>query len=63
MNIRRWLAVLAFCAIAWAAGQAGAQGVTTGAISGIVTTAQGQPVGGADVIAIHERLRARRTRA
>ena len=54
MYIRRWLAVLAFCAVAGPAGQAFAQGVTTGAISGIVTTPQGQPVGGADVIAIHE---------
>ena len=31
-----------------------AQGVTTGAISGIVTDAQQQPVAGASVIAIHE---------
>ena len=54
MYIRRWLAVLAFCAVAGPAGQVFAQGVTTGAISGIVTTLQGQPVGGADVIAIHE---------
>jgi outer membrane receptor protein involved in Fe transport len=54
MYIRRWLAVLAFCAIAWPASQGFAQGVTTGAIGGIVTTAQGQPVEGADVIAIHE---------
>ncbi len=54
MHIRRWLAVLAFCALTWPAGQAFAQGVTTGAISGIVTTPQGQPVEGAEVIAIHE---------
>src|SRR4051812_24815543 len=31
-----------------------AQGATTGSISGVVTTAQGQPVPGASVIAIHE---------
>ena len=34
--------------------QAAAQGVTTGAISGIVTTPDKQPVPGASVIAIHE---------
>jgi hypothetical protein len=33
---------------------AAAQGVTTGAMSGIVTNAQQQPVAGANVIAIHE---------
>src|SRR5687767_8753352 len=54
MYIRRWLAVLACCAVAWPASQAFAQGGTTGAISGVVTTAQGQPVQGAEVIAIHE---------
>ncbi len=54
MYIRRWLTVLAFCAMAWPAGQAFAQGVTTGAISGLVTNPQGQAVAGADVIAIHE---------
>ena len=33
---------------------AGAQGVTTGVMSGVITTPQGQPVPGASVIAIHE---------
>ncbi|MGE0394272.1 MAG: carboxypeptidase regulatory-like domain-containing protein [Vicinamibacterales bacterium] len=33
---------------------AGAQGVTTGIMSGVVTNVQGQPVAGASVIAIHE---------
>jgi hypothetical protein len=54
MYIRRWLAVLAFLAVAWPAGAAFAQGVTTGAISGIVTNQQGQPVENAEVVAIHE---------
>jgi hypothetical protein len=55
MYIRRWPVVLAFCAVAaWPFGNLYAQGVTTGAISGIVTDAQQQPVAGASVIAIHE---------
>ena len=32
----------------------GAQGVTTGVMSGVITNAQNQPVAGASVIAIHE---------
>lgn len=55
MYIRRWPVLLAFCAVAaWPLGNLYAQGVTTGAISGIVTDAQQQPVAGASVIAIHE---------
>src|SRR5688572_11130246 len=55
MYIRRWPVVLAFCAVAaWPFGNLYAQGVTTGAISGIVTDAQQEPVAGASVIAIHE---------
>src|SRR5688572_6152174 len=55
MYIRRWPVVLAFCAVAaWPFGNLYAQGVTTGAISGIVTNTQQQPVAGASVIAIHE---------
>src|SRR5688572_16498343 len=55
MYIRRWPVVLAFCAVAaWPFGNLYAQGVTTGAISGIVTDAQQQPVASASVIAIHE---------
>ena len=46
-------AFLAICALLPAA-PAAAQGVTTGAMSGIVTNATGQPVAGASVIAIHE---------
>ncbi len=50
-------AVLSFCAASWpigSAGHASAQGLTTGGIAGVVTSAQKQPVGGASVIAIHE---------
>jgi hypothetical protein len=53
MDFRRWLAFCAFCAIVWPTA-AHAQGVTTGAISGIVVNAQQQPVAGATVLAIHE---------
>ena len=44
---------VAFAAVSAPAGLA-AQGVTTGSMSGVVTGAQGQPVSGASVIAIHE---------
>lgn len=54
MYISRWLALLAFCAIAWPMHAVYAQGVTTGALSGIVVDPQQQPVAGASVIAIHE---------
>jgi outer membrane receptor protein involved in Fe transport len=50
----RTLALLAFCVLMWPTGRVDAQGVTTGAMSGIVKDAQGQPVSGARVIAIHE---------
>ncbi len=48
----RALVLLALCVLALP-GTSAAQGVTTGAVTGIVTTAQGQPVQGASVIAIH----------
>jgi hypothetical protein len=51
---RRAAALLAFCALLWPASPAFAQGVTTGALAGIVLDAQQQPVAGASVIAIHE---------
>ncbi|OFW02448.1 MAG: hypothetical protein A3I61_13150 [Acidobacteria bacterium RIFCSPLOWO2_02_FULL_68_18] len=51
--MRRWLALLAFCAVVWPTG-AFTQGVTTGAVSGIVIDPQQQPVAGATVLAIHE---------
>jgi Carboxypeptidase regulatory-like domain len=40
-------------ALLWPAAVAYAQGVTTGALNGIVTTDQQQPIQGATVIAIH----------
>jgi len=54
MYMRRWLILLAVCAVAWPMGDTYAQGVTTGAITGIVSDSQQQPVAGASVIAIHE---------
>ncbi|MBI2188213.1 MAG: TonB-dependent receptor [Acidobacteria bacterium] len=51
---KRWLALLAFCAVVWPADAASAQGVTTGAISGIVVDQQQQAVAGATVLAVHE---------
>jgi hypothetical protein len=47
-------ALLALCTLPGAFAPAAAQGVTTGALSGIVTDAQMQPVAGASIIAIHE---------
>ena len=47
-------ALLAFCSVMFCPSQALAQGVTTGAMAGIVTNTQMQPVQGASVIAIHE---------
>jgi len=57
-NATVWLGLrtctfIALVALLWPAGHAGAQGVTTGAISGVVTNEQQQPVAGASVIAIH----------
>ena len=51
-RIYRTLCFMALCALAWPA-HAAAQGVTTGALAGRVVNAQGQPVAGASVIAIH----------
>ncbi len=48
----RTFAVLALAALVWPV-EAGAQGVTTGALSGRVIDAQQQPIAGANVIAIH----------
>lgn len=50
----RTLGLLTLCALLWPMSHAIAQGVTTGAMSGIVTNAQQQPIVGANVIAIHE---------
>ncbi len=49
----RTVALLALCAVSWPAGDAYAQGVTTGSIIGIVTNDQQQPVAGANVVAVH----------
>jgi hypothetical protein len=51
------ICTLVMCAIAvvvMASAPVHAQGVTTGALAGVVTNAQGQPIAGASVIAIHE---------
>jgi len=47
-------ALVTLCSVLLCPGQVLAQGVTTGAISGVVTNTQMQPVPGASVIAIHE---------
>ena len=49
----RTLVLLALCALLWPAGRLHAQGVTTGALNGLVTNEQQRPVPGANVIAIH----------
>jgi hypothetical protein len=49
----RTLALMALCVLLWPAAAAYAQGVTTGALSGIVTNDRDEPVAGANVIAIH----------
>jgi hypothetical protein len=54
VRLGRTLALLALGVLLQANGTAWAQGVTTGALSGVVTNAQMQPVAGASVIAIHE---------
>src|SRR5712692_5116432 len=50
----RTLALLASCALWWPVGQAYAQGVTTGSVTGIVTDPQRQVVPGATVVAVHD---------
>ncbi len=54
LTVCRTLALLASCALLWPIGHAYAQGVTTGAITGVVTDPQGLPVPGASVVAVHE---------
>ena len=48
----RSLAVLVCCVLLWPTGRASAQGVTTGAISGVVKDAQGAVIPGATVLAV-----------
>jgi hypothetical protein len=50
----RTVALVVFCALLWSAGPAGAQGVTTSGITGIVKDSQGAVVPGASVVAVHE---------
>ena len=45
---------LAVCVLLWPVGRADAQGVTTGAITGVVKDAQGAVIPGATVIAVHQ---------
>src|SRR3954451_16415349 len=50
----RSLMLLACCVLVWPASRANAQGVTTGAISGVVKDAQGAVIPGATVLAVHQ---------
>src|SRR3954463_8254671 len=50
----RSLALLVCCVLLWPAGRADAQGVTTGAISGVVKDAQGAVIPGATILAVHQ---------
>src|SRR4051794_37924089 len=54
-NATKWLSfvLLVLCVAAWPFDRAYAQGVTTGAITGLVKDAQQNPVSGASVVAIH----------
>ena len=53
-TLLRSLALLVCCVLLWPAGRADAQGVTTGAISGVVKDAQGAVIPGATVLAVHQ---------
>ena len=54
-HVRGWLALFAFCALVVSPmADVYAQGVTTGAIAGVVVNPQQEPVAGASVIAVHE---------
>ena len=50
----RSFAMLAVCVLLWPVGRAAAQGVTTGAITGVVKDAQGAVIPGATVLAVHQ---------
>jgi hypothetical protein len=54
LSVRTTLALIALCVLCWPAGQAHAQGVTTGSITGVVVDAQKAAVPGASVVAVHE---------
>src|SRR3954454_19490232 len=53
-TLLRSLMLLACCVLLWPAGRASAQGVTTGAISGVIKDAQGAVIPGATVVAVHQ---------
>jgi outer membrane receptor protein involved in Fe transport len=53
-HLKNSAAMLVVIGLLWPAHHVAAQGVTSGTIAGIVTTADKQPVPGASVIAIHE---------
>jgi hypothetical protein len=46
--------MFAICVLLWPAGRANAQGVTTGATSGVVKDAQGAVIPGATILAVHQ---------
>jgi len=50
----RTFALVAVCVLLWPAGRVDAQGVTTGAISGVVKDDQGAVIPGATVVAVHQ---------
>src|SRR3981081_3752881 len=50
----RSLALLVCCVLLWPVGRVDAQGVTTGAISGVVKDAQGAVIRGVTVLAVHQ---------
>ena len=53
-TLLRSLTLLVCCVLLWPAGRADAQGVTTGAMTGVVKDAQGAVIPGATVIAVHQ---------
>jgi hypothetical protein len=53
-TISRTIPLLVFCVLAWPAGRASAQGVTTGAATGVVKDAQGGVIPGVSVTGVHE---------
>src|SRR5580765_472681 len=50
----RSLMILVCCVLLWPVGRADAQGVTTGAMSGVVKDAQGAVIPGATLLAVHQ---------
>src|SRR3954468_15116047 len=53
-TVLKSLRLLACCVLLWPAGRASAQGVTTGAMSGVVKDDQGAVIPGATVTAVHQ---------